>query len=126
MASYTEVDGISAIDETKFASRRRPLAVALTPPQAVFYLDHNYLENMLGMFRKVNARERVVGFYSTGPTARPNDLRIHDIVRRFAPAGATPLVFVIVDVRPDRQTMPTSAYRVVEEVDARTGGTGWR
>jgi len=38
---------------------RNPVSdVALTPPQAVFYLDHNYLENMLGMFRKVNARER--------------------------------------------------------------------
>lgn len=49
--------------------------------QAVFYLDHNYLESMLAMFRKLNAKERVVGFYSTGPSIRPNDLRIYDIVK---------------------------------------------
>ena len=53
----------------------------------MFYLDHNYLENMLGMFRKVNAKERVVGFYSTGPEIRPNDLRIHSLLKRFLPKG---------------------------------------
>lgn len=85
---------------------------------AVFYLDHNYLENMLAMFRKVNAKERVVGFYSTGPQIRPNDLRIHALLNRFLPMGATtPPVFVIIDVRPDRQSIPTTAYRVVEEVE---------
>jgi len=86
---------------------------------AVFYLDHNYLENMLGMFRKINVKERVVGFYSTGPQIRPNDLRIHSLLNRFLPAGAsTPPVFVIIDVRPNRQSIPTTAYRVVEEVEA--------
>uniref|UniRef100_A0A7S1ZWB8 MPN domain-containing protein n=1 Tax=Trieres chinensis TaxID=1514140 RepID=A0A7S1ZWB8_TRICV len=91
---------------------------------AVFYLDHNYLENMLLMFRKVNAKERVVGFYSTGPQIRPNDLRIHSLLKRFVPPGAaTPPVFVIIDVRPDRQSIPTTAYKVVEEVDS-TKSTG--
>mmetsp|Transcript_653 Transcript_653/g.841 ORF Transcript_653/g.841 Transcript_653/m.841 type:complete len:369 (-) Transcript_653:212-1318(-) len=92
---------------------------------AVFYLDHNFLENMLGMFRKVNAKERVVGFYSTGPQIRPNDLRIHALLKRFVPPGATtPPVFVIIDVRPDRQSIPTTAYRVVEEVDSGSTTTG--
>eukprot|EP00574_Skeletonema_japonicum_P007106 CAMPEP_0201726692 /NCGR_PEP_ID=MMETSP0593-20130828/10204_1 /ASSEMBLY_ACC=CAM_ASM_000672 /TAXON_ID=267983 /ORGANISM="Skeletonema japonicum, Strain CCMP2506" /LENGTH=358 /DNA_ID=CAMNT_0048218237 /DNA_START=19 /DNA_END=1095 /DNA_ORIENTATION=- len=85
----------------------------------VFYLDHNYLENMLAMFRKVHAKERVVGFYSTGPQIRSNDLRIFDLVKRFVPAGTiTPPVFVIIDVRPGRESIPTTAYRVVEEVDS--------
>jgi 26S proteasome regulatory subunit N8 len=85
----------------------------------VFYLDHNYLENMLAMFRKVHAKERVVGFYSTGPQIRSNDLRIHSLVSRFVPEGTvTPPVFVIIDVRPDRESIPTTAYRVVEEVDS--------
>ena len=91
----------------------------------VFYLDHNYLENMLGMFRKVHAKERVVGFYSTGPQIRPNDLRVFDLVKRFAPAGAgTPPVFVIIDVRPGRESIPTTAYRVVEEVEGGAPGGG--
>lgn len=88
---------------------------------AVFYLDHNFLENMQAMFRKINAKERVVGFYSTGPQIRPNDLRIHSLMKRFVPPGSsTPPVFVIIDVRPDRESIPTTAYKVVEEVDSTT------
>jgi 26S proteasome regulatory subunit N8 len=84
----------------------------------VVYLDHNYLESMLAMFRKINAKERVVGFYSTGPQIRSNDLRIYTMVKRFVPPGTiTPPVFVIIDVRPDRRSIPTTAYKVIEEVD---------
>lgn len=91
----------------------------------MFYLDHNYLENMLHMFRKINAKERVVGFYSTGPQIRPNDLRIHALLKRFVPPEtSTPPVFVIIDVRPDRESIPTTAYRVVEEVDSASSGAG--
>ncbi|GAX23657.1 26S proteasome regulatory subunit N8 [Fistulifera solaris] len=87
---------------------------------AVFYLDHNFLESMLHMYRKVNAKERVVGFYSTGPQIRPNDLRIHDIVERFLPKGTlTPAVFCIIDIRPDRQDLPITSYRVVEELSGK-------
>lgn len=95
---------------------------------AVFYLDHNYLENMLIMFRKVNAKERVVGFYSTGPQIRPNDLRIHDIVERFtgnfnskskaAKVVSYPAVFSIIDIRPDRPDLPVTSYKVTEELSA--------
>lgn len=89
---------------------------------SVFYLDHNYLENMHIMFRKVSAKERVVGFYSTGPQIRQNDLRIHDIVKRFLPAKTiTPPVMCIIDIRPDRQSSPTTSYKVVEEVSTKDG-----
>jgi 26S proteasome regulatory subunit N8 len=77
---------------------------------------------MLAMFRKVNAKERVVGFYSTGPSIRPNDLRIYDIVKRFLPKNAvTPPIFCIIDIRPDRQSMPTTSYKVVEETSTKEG-----
>jgi 26S proteasome regulatory subunit N8 len=77
---------------------------------------------MLAMFRKVNAKERVVGFYSTGPQIRSNDLRIHDIVKRFLPKHCvTPPVFCIIDIRPNRQSLPTTAYKVVEEVSTKEG-----
>jgi hypothetical protein len=39
--------------------------------KSVWFLDHDYLENMYGMFKKVNARERVVGWYHTGPQTAP-------------------------------------------------------
>jgi len=61
---------------------------------------------MLAMFRKVAARERVVGFYSTGPRIRPCDLAIDALVRKYC---ADP-VFVVVDVRRDVEGLPTQAY----------------
>jgi 26S proteasome regulatory subunit N8 len=77
---------------------------------------------MLAMFRKVNAKERVVGFYSTGPSIRPNDLRIYDIVKRFLPKNAvTPPIFCIIDIRSDRQSMPTTSYKVVEGISTKEG-----
>ncbi|CAK6444481.1 unnamed protein product [Pipistrellus nathusii] len=34
---------------------------------SIWLLDHDYLENMYGMFKKVNDRERIVRWYHTGP-----------------------------------------------------------
>lgn len=92
---------------------------------AVFYLDHNFVENMLHMFKKVAAKERIVGFYSTGPSIRPNDLRIYSMLTRFIPKGVyTPPVFCIIDVRPDRKSIPTTAYKMVEEVEGSGNSSG--
>lgn len=89
---------------------------------AVFYLDHNYLENMMSMYRKINSKERIVGFYSTGPQIRPNDLRIYNLIQKMITtthrAVTTPPAFCIIDVRPDRTSIPTTSYEVVEEVDS--------
>mmetsp|Transcript_8232 Transcript_8232/g.17164 ORF Transcript_8232/g.17164 Transcript_8232/m.17164 type:complete len:343 (-) Transcript_8232:799-1827(-) len=88
---------------------------------AVFYLDHNYVENMLRMFRKINTKERIVGFYSTGPSIRPNDLRIYDVIQPFTKDSMTPPVFCIIDIRPDRPDLPVTAYKVIEEVTRKDG-----
>jgi proteasome lid subunit RPN8/RPN11 len=37
----------------------------------IWFLDHSFLEQMLAMFKKVNASEKLVGWYSTGPKIRP-------------------------------------------------------
>lgn len=78
---------------------------------AIWFLDHNYLENMLEMFRKVNARERIVGWYSTGPKIHTGDLDINELIRSYC---ANP-VLVIVDVKPKDLGLPTEAYLSVEE-----------
>eukprot|EP00762_Andalucia_godoyi_P008071 ANDGO_02207.mRNA.1 26S proteasome non-ATPase regulatory subunit 7 homolog B len=105
----------------------------------VWFLDHNYHEHMFAMFRKVAARERVVGWYSTGPRIRSNDIKIHQVLRMYC---ADP-VFVIVDVRgtdsqsqsqpqqiqagggsgpQQRAKIPTDAYVAVEQVKPETFG----
>lgn len=80
----------------------------------IWFLDHNYHENMFHMFKKVNAKERVVGWYSTGPKIKANDLAIHEVIRQYAPSGHP--AFVIVEVQPKELGIPTKAYVTVEEV----------
>jgi len=81
---------------------------------SVWFVDHNYLEEMAAMFRRVNARELVVGFYSTGPAIRPADLQISELFRRFC----NDPVFAIIDVREDRKDtgLPVKSYISAEEV----------
>jgi 26S proteasome regulatory subunit N8 len=75
------------------------------------------------MFKKVNAKERVVGFYSTGPQIRSNDLRIYDIIERYVGTNTTiPAVFCIIDIRPDRPDLPVTSYCVTEEVSTFASG----
>mmetsp|Transcript_66714 Transcript_66714/g.177876 ORF Transcript_66714/g.177876 Transcript_66714/m.177876 type:complete len:357 (+) Transcript_66714:3-1073(+) len=78
---------------------------------AVWFLDHNYHENMFTMFKKVNAKERCVGWYSTGPKIKPADLAIHELFRKYV---GNP-VFVIVDVQPKDLELPVEAYRSIDE-----------
>ena len=95
-----------------------------------WFLDHNYIESMFEMFKKVNgacsvgsyfsgielipgtARERMIGWYHSGPKLRASDQEINDLFKRFI---AKP-VMVIVDVRPQTVGIPTDAYFAVEEI----------
>lgn len=81
---------------------------------SVWFLDHNYLENMYRMFRKVNNGEEIVGLYSSGPKIKENDLKLTGLIGRFSEVDP---VFVIIDVRPNVEGLPTAAYEVVEEVE---------
>lgn len=58
------------------------------------------------------ARERMIGWYHTGPKLRASDQEINDLFKRFI---AKP-VMVIVDVRPNTVGIPTDAYFAVEEI----------
>jgi len=78
----------------------------------IFFLDHVYLEEMFSMFKKVNAKEKIIGWYHTGPKIRSNDLALNEVFKTFV---AEP-VLVIVDVEPKELGLPTKAYLGVEEV----------
>lgn len=80
---------------------------------SIWYLDHSFLESMFSMFRKVNAKERIIGFYSTGPKIRQNDIGLDTLFRRYC----TNPVLVIVDIRPEVRGVPTQAYYSIEQVD---------
>ncbi|ODV91989.1 hypothetical protein CANCADRAFT_573 [Tortispora caseinolytica NRRL Y-17796] len=77
----------------------------------VWFLDHNYIESMASMFRKVNAKEQVIGWYHSGPKLRASDMAISELLKRFT---AKP-VLVIIDVFA-REEIPTDAYFAIDEV----------
>jgi len=77
----------------------------------VWFLDHNFHETMFAMFKKVNTKERVVGWYSTGPKIKPSDLQIHELYRNYTPE---PLL-VVMDVQPKDVELPMEAYYSVQE-----------
>lgn len=76
----------------------------------VWFLDHNYHENMFQMFKKVNTKERVVGWYSTGSKLMPCDLEIHEVYRNYCPEP----VLVIMNPQPKEFELPTDCYYSVE------------
>ncbi|KAJ3092366.1 26S proteasome non-ATPase regulatory subunit 7 [Quaeritorhiza haematococci] len=79
---------------------------------SVWFLDHNYHEAMYDMFKKVNAKEKMVGWYHSGPKLRASDLEINELFKRYTPNP----VLVIVDVKPKDLGIPTDAYLAVEEI----------
>jgi len=79
---------------------------------SVWFLDHNYVESMNDMFKKVNAKEKLIGWYHSGPKLRASDLEINELFKRYTP---NPLL-VIVDVFPKDVGVPTDAYFAVEEI----------
>ncbi|KZF20699.1 putative 26S proteasome regulatory particle subunit Rpn8 [Xylona heveae TC161] len=79
---------------------------------SVWFLDHNYVEGMNEMFKKVNAREKLIGWYHSGPKLRASDLEINELFKRYTP---NPLL-VIIDVQPKEVGVPTDAYFAVEEI----------
>ena len=79
---------------------------------SVWFLDHNYVESMNDMFKKVNAREKLIGWYHSGPKLKASDLEINELFKRYTP---NPLL-VIIDVQPKEVGVPTDAYFAVEEI----------
>lgn len=79
---------------------------------SVWFLDHNYIESMCEMFKKINAKEKLLGWYHSGPKLRASDLKINDVFKKFT---SNPLL-VIVDVQPRTVGIPTESYFAVDDV----------
>jgi len=77
-----------------------------------FFVDAEYLESMFAMFYKVAAKERIVGWYHTGPKLCQNDIDMNQIIKRFTP---NPML-VVIQALPDGHDLPTKAYIEVQEV----------
>jgi 26S proteasome regulatory subunit N8 len=78
----------------------------------VWFLDHNYIDSMGEMFKKINAKEKLVGWYHSGPKLKSCDLKINDVFKKYT---ANPLL-LIVDVQPRTVGIPTDAYFAVADI----------
>jgi 26S proteasome regulatory subunit N8 len=88
-------------------------AVPFDEDGAVWFIDTNFIEEMYTLHRKVTLAERIVGWYSSRSTISPNDLAIHDSLRRYVPNP----VFITTDVRAqDPHEIPVAAYLSTERV----------
>ena len=81
----------------------------------VWYVDHVYSEQMFEMFQKINSKEKIVGWYSSGPKIRPHDIEINEVFRKYCDKP----VFVIIDVQEKKESLgiPAESYIMKEEVD---------
>uniref|UniRef100_A0A061S7F8 26S proteasome regulatory subunit N8 n=1 Tax=Tetraselmis sp. GSL018 TaxID=582737 RepID=A0A061S7F8_9CHLO len=80
---------------------------------SIWFLDHSYLESMHQMFKKVNAKEKIIGWYSSGPRLRSSDLDINQLLSNYC---ETPIL-VICEVQPKSDVgLPTTAYYSKDEV----------
>eukprot|EP01083_Nonionella_stella_P279195 949788_1 len=81
---------------------------------ATWFLDFNYLEDLAYMFKRVNSRERIVGWYSSGPKLKKNDIDIHKL---FSSYNSEPICCII-QVSGDIESLPTKAYCGVDVVQS--------
>ncbi|CDK27940.1 unnamed protein product [Kuraishia capsulata CBS 1993] len=79
----------------------------------IWFLDHNFIESMLDMFKKINAKEKLIGWYHSGPKLKSSDLQINEIFKRFTP---NPLLLIVDVVSKDVIDIPTDSYIAVEEI----------
>lgn len=79
----------------------------------VWFLDHNYIDSMMEMFKKINAKEKLIGWYHSGPKLRQNDLKINEVFKKLTP---NPLLLVVDVNSTNKIDIPTDCYVAVEEI----------
>ena len=90
-----------------------PFEEELNEPD-VWFFDHIYHENMFNMMRRINSKEKIIGWYSSGPKIKKADIQINEIIRRYN----THPCFVVCNVTDEMLIgLPTEAYFTQEEVD---------
>ena len=62
---------------------------------------------MFNMMRKINSKEKIIGWYSTGPSIKRADIDINEIIRRY---NSSPVFVVIKVLEAASLGIPTEAY----------------
>jgi 26S proteasome regulatory subunit N8 len=73
-----------------------------------WFFDTSYQQNMYELFRKVNSKEVIVGWYHSGPKMRDTDL---EISKSFSRLAEDP-VLVIIDAKTEDIDLPVQVFRL--------------
>jgi 26S proteasome regulatory subunit N8 len=70
-------------------------------------VDHNYHEAMFAMFKKINIKEKVLGWYVTGSSFKDHDIETNEIWAQYTKHP----VLITIDVRSQKEfELPTKAF----------------
>ncbi len=90
-----------------------PFEEDLNEPK-IWFFDHIYHENMFNMMRKINTKEKICGWYTSGPSIKKADIDINEILRRY---NTEPVMVVVKVHEAESLGIPTETYCTQEEVD---------
>lgn len=80
----------------------------------VWFADHNYHEEMYEMVRKINIKEKVLGWYITGSTFKDHDIEINELFARYCDHP----VLIVVNVKGKNPVeLPTKAFFSQQEIN---------
>ncbi|GAB4837238.1 hypothetical protein Ancab_002141 [Ancistrocladus abbreviatus] len=82
----------------------------------LWVLDQNFHESKYSMFRRINAKEHLVGWYSTGANLQENDSEIHKLFDVSVPNP----ILVKINVQPKEREEPTKAYYAVKDIEKKS------
>jgi len=71
-----------------------------------YFLDHLFVKEMFGMFKRVNASETILGWYHSGGELKANDITIHQSFQQYC---RNPLLLVV-NVTATSHELPVKAY----------------
>lgn len=73
-----------------------------------FFIDTSYLNNMFELFYKVNCKEKIIGWYHSGPKMHNKDLQISNSFEKYCDEP----ILAIVDVKMETSGIPVQAYQL--------------
>lgn len=80
----------------------------------IFFIDHNYFESMYLMFKKINIKEKILGWYVTGTTFKEHDIHLNEIWAQYTNFP----VLIVVEVKQKREfELPTKAFYSVRTIN---------
>lgn len=106
----TRVIGVLLGTDTPQTQITNSFALPFDETGSTYFVDTSYLQHMLSLHRKINAKEKVLGWYHTGSILRPSDSYISTL---FISYVENPLLLV---VNLYTKNIPLKMYKLQEDL----------